>query len=159
MPPDGEVVVVAASDGNELEAAELLAAVGLAVRGFLGGGMSAWRAEERPVERIEPIGPGDLAGLMEGDEPPLVLDVRGASEYEDGHIEGSLHIPYGELARRLDELPRDRALATICKGGKRSGLAASVLQREGFVTIHVAYGGVGTWQDEGRPVESGAVIA
>ncbi len=159
MPPDGEVVVVAASDGNELEAAELLAAVGLAVRGFLGGGMSAWRAEERPVERIEPIGPGDLAGLMEGDEPPLVLDVRGTSEYEDGHIEGSLHIPYGELARRLDELPRGRALATICKGGKRSGLAASVLQREGFETIHVAYGGVGTWQEEGRPVESGAVIA
>ena len=132
VPPDGEIVVVAASDGNELEAAELLAAVGLRVRGFLGGGMSAWRAEERPVARIEPIGPDDLAGLLEGEEPPLVLDVRGAGEYADGHIAGSLHIPYGELARRLDELPRDRALATICKGGKRSGLAASVLQREGF---------------------------
>ena len=132
MPPDGEVVVVAASDGNELEAAELLAAVGLRVRGFLGGGMSAWRAEERPVARIEPIGPDDLAGLLDGDDPPLVLDVRGVGEYADGHIAGSLHIPYGELARRLDELPRDRALATICKGGKRSGLAASVLAARGL---------------------------
>lgn len=159
VPPDGEIVVVAASDGNELAAAELLAAVGLRVRGFLGGGMSAWRAEERPVARIEPIGPDDLAGLLEGEEPPLVLDVRGAGEYTDGHIAGSLHIPYGELARRLDELPRDRALATICKGGKRSGLAASVLQREGFETIHVARGGVGTWQQEGRPVEGGNVPA
>jgi rhodanese-related sulfurtransferase len=154
VPPEGEVVVVAASDGNELEAAELLAAVGLRVRGFLGGGMSAWRAEERPVARIEPIGPDGLAELLEGDEPPLVLDVRGADEYAGGHIAGSLHIPYGELPRRLDELPRDRALATICKGGKRSGLAASVLQREGFETIHVARGGVGTWEQEGRPVES-----
>ena len=80
--------------------------------------------------------------------------MRGAGEYADGHIAGSLHIPYGELARRLDELPRDRALATICKGGKRSGLAASVLQREGFETIHVARGGVGTWAEEGRPTES-----
>ncbi|MEX0972015.1 MAG: MBL fold metallo-hydrolase [Solirubrobacterales bacterium] len=159
VPPDGEVVVVAASDGNELEAAELLAAVGLRVRGFLGGGMSAWRAEERAVARIEPIGPERLAQLLEGGEPPLVLDVRGAGEYAGGHIAGSLHIPYGELARRLDELPRDRALAAICKGGKRSGLAASILQREGFETIHVARGGVGTWADEGRPVEAGAVPA
>ena len=95
--------------------------------------MSAWRAEERPVARIEPIGPDDLAELLEGDDPPLVLDVRGAGEYADGHIAGSLHIPYGELARRLDELPRDRALATICKGGKRSGLAASVLAARGVL--------------------------
>ncbi len=154
VPPEAEVVVVAASDGNELEAAELLAAVGLGVRGFLGGGMSAWRAEERPVARIEPVGPEALASLLEGADPPLVLDVRGAGEYAEGHIAGALHIPYGELPRRLGELPRDHVLATICKGGKRSGLAASVLQREGFATIHVAGGGVSTWQAEGRPVES-----
>jgi hydroxyacylglutathione hydrolase len=154
VPPEAEVVVVAASDGHELEAAELLAAVGLRVRGFLGGGMSAWRAEERPVGRIEPIGPEQLAELLAGEEPPLVLDVRGRDEFAAGHIAGSLHVPYGELARRLDELPRERAIATICKGGKRSGLAASVLQREGFATIHVARGGVGTWQAEGRPVDT-----
>jgi hydroxyacylglutathione hydrolase len=156
VPPDAAVVVVAASDGNELEAAELLAAVGLAVRGFLGGGMSAWRAEERAVARIEPIGPEQLAERLETEKPPLVLDVRRPGEYAEGHIAGSLHIPYGELPRRLDELPRDRTLATICKGGKRSGLAASILQREGFGTIHVARGGVGTWRAEGRPVETGA---
>jgi glyoxylase-like metal-dependent hydrolase (beta-lactamase superfamily II)/rhodanese-related sulfurtransferase len=156
VPPDAEVVVVAASDGNELEAAELLAAVGLRVRGFLGGGMSAWRAEDRPVERIEPIGPEQLAERLEGGEPPLVLDVRRPSEYEQGHLDGSLHIPYGELARRLDELPRERQIATICKAGARSGLAASILQREGFDVVHVARGGVGTWQAEGRPVEVGA---
>jgi hydroxyacylglutathione hydrolase len=154
VPPDGEVVVIAASDGNELEAAELLAAVGLKVRGFLGGGMSAWRAEERQVARIEPIGPERLAGLLEDADAPLVVDVRNAGEYAEGHIAGSLHIPYGELPRRLDEVPRTRVLATICKGGKRSGLAASVLQREGFEVIHVARGGVGTWVAEGRPVET-----
>jgi hydroxyacylglutathione hydrolase len=157
IPPDAEVVVVAASDGNELEAAELLAAVGLRVRGFLGGGMSAWRAEERPVARIEPIGPEGLAERLGGEEAPLVLDVRGGDEFAAAHIAGSLHIPYGELARRLGELPRERTIATICKGGKRSGLAASVLQREGFETIHVARGGVGTWEAEGRPIESAEV--
>ncbi|HZK15787.1 MAG TPA: rhodanese-like domain-containing protein [Solirubrobacterales bacterium] len=157
--PEDEVVVVAASDGNELEAAELLAAVGLRVRGFLGGGMSAWRAEERPVARIEPIGPEQLAELLASEFAPLLLDVRNAGEFAEAHIAGSLHIPYGELPRRLDELPRERPVATICKGGKRSGLAASVLQREGFETIHVARGGVGTWEAEGRPVESAEVPA
>lgn len=154
VPPEADVVVVAASDGNELAAAELLAAVGLHVRGFLSGGMSAWRAEDRPVQRIEPIDPEQLAERLESGAPPLVVDVRRPSEFEQGHIDGSLHIPYGELARRLDELPRDRQIATICKAGARSGLAASILQREGFDVVHVARGGVGTWQAEGRRVVS-----
>jgi len=158
--PESEVVIVAASDGNELAAAELLAAVGLRVRGFLGGGMSAWRAEERPVQRIEPIGPEQLAARLDGAEPPLVLDVRRPSEFEAGHVPGSLHIPYGELPRRLGELPWERPIATICKAGARSGLAASILQREGFeAVLHVARGGVGGWEKEGRPVERAAAVA
>jgi glyoxylase-like metal-dependent hydrolase (beta-lactamase superfamily II)/rhodanese-related sulfurtransferase len=153
--PDAEIVIVAASDGNELEAAELLAAVGLKVRGFLGGGMSAWRADDRPVEAIEAIGVERLAELLDGDEPPVVLDVRGEDEFDRAHVPGSVPIPYGELVERLGEVPRERSIATICSGGKRSGLAASVLQREGYErVVHVAEGGVRTWQAEGRPVEA-----
>ncbi|HEY1354766.1 MAG TPA: rhodanese-like domain-containing protein [Solirubrobacterales bacterium] len=155
IPPDAEVVIVAASDGNELDAAELLAAVGLRVRGFLGGGMSAWRAEERPVSRIAATDAAGLASLVDGEEPPLVLDVRNGGEFDAGHVPGSIHIPYAELAGRVDELPRDRPLATICKAGKRSGLAASILQREGFEQIvHVASGGVPAWGALGRPLET-----
>ena len=67
VPVEAELLIVAASDGNELEAAELLAAVGLPVRGFLGGGMTAWRAEDRPVERIEAIDLAELARRLEGE--------------------------------------------------------------------------------------------
>ena len=85
-----------------------------------------------------------------------MLDVRNAAEYAGEHIPGSLHIPYGDLAGRLDELPRDRPIAAICRGGKRSGLAASILQREGFAdVVHVGQG-VGVWRAGGHPVESGA---
>ena len=46
-------------------------------------------------------------------------------------------------------------IATVCSGGKRSGLAASILQREGYGSvIHVGHGGVGTWERGGHPVES-----
>jgi rhodanese-related sulfurtransferase/glyoxylase-like metal-dependent hydrolase (beta-lactamase superfamily II) len=154
-PDDAEIIVVAASDGDERHAAELLAAVGIRVRGFLEGGMTAWRTEERPVHRIELIDPDELAERVGGAEPPLVLDVRNDAEYAGEHIPGSLHIPYGELAERVGELPQDRPLATICRGGKRSGLAASILQREGFAeVVHVGQG-VGTWRNRGHPVESG----
>ncbi len=65
-PAGAELIVVAASDGYEREAAELLAAVGLRVRGFLEGGMTAWRSEERPVKRIELIDPDELARAARG---------------------------------------------------------------------------------------------
>jgi rhodanese-related sulfurtransferase/glyoxylase-like metal-dependent hydrolase (beta-lactamase superfamily II) len=158
-PAGVEIIVVAASDGDERQAAELLAAVGLRVRGFLVGGMTAWRTEERPVRRIELIDPDELARRADGPEAPLILDVRNAAEYAGEHIPGSLHIPYGDLAERLGELPRERPIAAICRGGKRSGLAASILQREGFAdVVHVGLG-VGAWRDGGHPVESGTPAA
>ena len=110
-PGDTEIIVVAASDGDERHAAELLAAVGLRVRGFLEGGMTAWRTEERAVSKIELIDPDELAKRVEAADPPLILDVRNASEYAGEHIPGSLHIPYGDLAeplRRAAPRPPDR---------------------------------------------------
>ena len=156
VPPDVEVIVVAASDGYELEAAELLASVGLRVRGFLAGGMTAWRSEGRQVSRIEQIDPDDLAARLDAGESVTVLDVRNAREFAAGHIPGSLHIPYGELTDRLEEVPNGSPIAAVCSGGKRSGLAASILQREGYEqVIHVGRGGVGTWQRAGHPIETG----
>ena len=152
--PEGtDIVVVGASRGDERRAAHLRASVGLPVRGYLEGGMTAWRTEERPVHRIELIDPDELARRVDGDGGPVILDVRNASEYAGEHIPDSLHIPYGDLAGRLDELPRDRQIATICRGGKRSGLAASILQRAGFDVVHVGKG-VGVWRDGGHPVHS-----
>jgi rhodanese-related sulfurtransferase/glyoxylase-like metal-dependent hydrolase (beta-lactamase superfamily II) len=154
--PEVELIVVAASDGYELEAAELLASVGLHVRGYLQGGMTAWRSEDRPVSRIELVDPGVLAERLEASNGVAVLDVRDADEFASGHIPGAVHIPYGQLMERLSELPRDRPIAAVCSGGKRSGLAASLLQREGFErVIHVGHGGVGTWRRLGHPVDTG----
>jgi glyoxylase-like metal-dependent hydrolase (beta-lactamase superfamily II)/rhodanese-related sulfurtransferase len=157
-PEGSDIVVVAASSGDERRAAQLLASVGLPVRGYLEGGMTAWRTEEKPVHRIELIDPDELARRVEAADGPAILDVRNADEHAGEHIPGSLHIPYGDLAGRLDELPRDRPIATICRGGKRSGLAASILQRAGFEVVHVGKG-VGVWRDGGHPVQNGAPVA
>ena len=156
VPDDVELIVVAASDGYEMEAAELLSSVGLRVRGFLEGSMTAWRSEGRPVQRLELIDPERLAGRLQAGEELTLLDVRDADEFAAGHIPGAVHIPYGELRGRIGELSRDAPIAAICSGGKRSGLAASILQREGFdEVIHVGPGGVGAWASSGHPLERG----
>lgn len=156
IPDKIEVIVVAASDGYELEAAELLASIGIRVRGFMEGGMTAWRSEERPVQRIAIVHPDELAERLNGGSSDIfILDVRDEGEFESGRIPGSTLIPYPKLLENLDELPRDRSIATICSGGKRSGLAASILQREGFCDLlHVAPGGISTWKRRGHPIET-----
>jgi rhodanese-related sulfurtransferase len=155
VPPDAELIVVAASDGYELEAAELLASVGIRVRGYLQGGMTAWRSEARPVERIPILEIPELKARMDTGDGLAVLDVRSGREWSEGHIPGSLHVPFQDLPDRLDELPRERELVTICSAGKRSGLAASLLQRAGRSVMHVAHGGVKSWAADGRPLEEG----
>lgn len=152
---DAQLIVVAASDGYEMEAAELLASVGMAARGYLRGGMTAWRSEGRPVERIEIIDVTELEARMDTGEGLALLDVRGVSEWADGHVPGSIHAPYEELSSHLGELPQATELATICSAGKRSGLAASILQRAGRRVLHVAHGGVKSWAAGGRPLERG----
>src|SRR5205823_4347414 len=56
------------------------------------------------------------------DRPPesALLDVREPEEYAHGHIPGAINLPQADLASRLDEIPRDRPVYVVCKGGYRS---------------------------------------
>ena len=118
--------------------------------------MTAWRSEGRPVARLDQLDPDGLAARLAEDDELVVLDVRDRDEFARSRIPGSVNVPYGELVERRDELPAGRPIAAVCSGGKRSGLAASILQREGFErVIHVGGGGVGTWERGGNPVEAG----
>src|SRR5690606_10326312 len=70
--------------------------------------------------------------LKENIEDYFVLDVRGYSEYNSGHIDGSLNIQAGYLSDRLNEIPNDKKIVVHCAGGDRSAIAASFLQLKGF---------------------------
>ena len=103
--------------------------------------------EDRPelVERTERITAGTLAERLSSESPPLVIDVRAKLEWDEGHIAGSLNLPLQQLRERMDELPRDRALAVCCAGGYRSSVAASLLQRTGIADFTELVGGMGAW--------------
>lgn len=82
-----------------------------------------------------------------------LLDVREQDEWDAGHIDGSQHIPLGELGERLDEVPRDRTVVAVCRTGSRSDRAARGLQQLGF-TAHNLDGGVTAWTRAGLPLVS-----
>ena len=82
-----------------------------------------------------------------------MLDVRGSSEWEAGHLAGATNIPIGYLPERLADISRDRPVVVHCQAGGRSAIAASVLQAHGFDNVINLSGGIAAWRSEKLPVE------
>ena len=81
-----------------------------------------------------------------------VLDVREPVEWQYGHIEGSIHIPLGELTGRLDEVPDGQTLV-VCKVGGRSAQAVMWLAQQGRDVVNLD-GGLLDWAAAGRALVS-----
>lgn len=77
----------------------------------------------------------------------FVLDVRSPGEFEGdlGHLEGAHLIPLDELRKRLDQVPHDRPIVTVCQSGKRSAMAAEILLRSGYERVANVAGGLIQW--------------
>ena len=154
--PDQPLVLVGRDDEDARDAAELAGAVGLRnIAGYLAGGMTSWREEKQPVDRVERMTLSDLHERWEGDSSAIqVLDVRERAEWDQGHIPGSIHMPYHDIRELPDELDAERSIAAICGTGQRAAVAASMLKRLGAGdVIHVVEGGVPRWKREGWPIE------
>jgi hydroxyacylglutathione hydrolase len=95
----------------------------------------------------------DLDTLASRCAETIVLDVREPEEYEQGHVPGAIHLPQADLASRLDEIPRDRPLALICRSGARSLRAAQFLRQVGFEQVTNVQGGTLAWRAAGKPLE------
>ncbi|MGE0480841.1 MAG: rhodanese-like domain-containing protein [Phycisphaerae bacterium] len=80
-----------------------------------------------------------------------VLDVRRATEFDEGHIPSATNIAHTRLAARMNETPRDKPLLVHCRSGARSARACAFLQRAGLEVMNLA-GGMLAW-DERRPAE------
>jgi hydroxyacylglutathione hydrolase len=150
-----EVVLIGRDDEDARRAARLAVAIGIRkLGGYLAGGMTSWRAEHREVGRIERIQVPELHARLRDDPSLQVVDVREQAEWRDGHIAGSLNVPYHDIDSLPSRLDDGRPMAAICSSGMRSAVAASLLRRHGAQhVIHVADGGVGEWKRLGHPIE------
>lgn len=78
-----------------------------------------------------------------------VIDVRGATEYEAGHIEGADNVFVGTLLDNLEKISKDKQVLIHCQAGDRSSLAYSILAGNGFENIKNFPGGMKEWLAEG----------
>ena len=131
-----------------------LAMIGLeAVRGYFDlAAISAWPQPGRELQRTEQMSVSDLSAGRLG---LVVLDVRGRSEWEAGHLPGATHIPLAELPERIAELPEGLPIAVHCQGGGRSAIAASLLEVGGLGPVANVTGGFSAWSAAGLPVQGG----
>ncbi|HKL17672.1 MAG TPA: rhodanese-like domain-containing protein [Halalkalibaculum sp.] len=100
------------------------------------GDLKAYGEGGGELSSIDIIDFNETARLME-DDGNYVVDVRKASEFEEGHIEGALNIAHTRLLDREDDLPKDKTLLVHCRTGIRASVASALLVRDGFSVKYV----------------------
>ena len=135
------------------EAMRDLAMIGLdRVAGYFGGDViESWAADHHRLPTVAQMTSRELAAA--GPKELLRIDVRGAPEWEAGHLPDATHIPLGYLPDRLGELSTSDPVVVYCQTGSRSAIATSLLHARGFRNAINLVGGIADWQAAGLPVE------
>jgi rhodanese-related sulfurtransferase len=100
------------------------------------------------------LAPREAAELIGGEAD--VVDVRRDWEWEAGHLDGALHVEVNELTSNAAQIPRDRPVVFVCRGGSRSAMAAEAFRQSGWDAYHVE-GGLRAWVAAGLPLEGEVV--
>ena len=156
IPMNTPVVIVAESEERANEARIRLARVGLEnVKGYLSGGIDAWKTAGFEVATVPQISVAELKELIASRPDLQVVDVRRPSEYGSGHAPRAATAPLSNLYESLPSLKLDptKMTAVICAGGYRSSAATSIMQSQGFTNLVNVTGGTTAWIKAGYDVE------
>lgn len=88
-----------------------------------------------------------------------VVDLRGATEFAAGHIEGAENIFIGSIEQNLRKISREKEVIIYCQGGDRSAIGYSILMKHGFTNIKNYSGGINDWIATGHETVSKGMIA
>jgi rhodanese-related sulfurtransferase len=147
-------VLVADTPEQYAEARLRLARVGIEdPRGFLQGGVAAWKQAGLPVAQLQQMTAQELHDRLHHDHLQ-VLDVRREGEWQAGHIEGAAWWPLDNFKVSPPEIDQSSPLAVHCQGGYRSVIACSLLRRAGVENVINVTGGFEAWRKAGLPVEA-----
>jgi hydroxyacylglutathione hydrolase len=157
VPYDTPILLVG-EDSTDYDAARrALVRVGLDdILGTLKGGIATWVGAGLEQSHLLQVSVTEMHELL--NRGAHLIDVRGDGEWNDGHAPGAHHVFAGHLPKQLDSIPDDRPLFTICGGGYRSSVAASVLKRAGRTQVANVSGGMTAWKERGLPVASDQVL-
>jgi hydroxyacylglutathione hydrolase len=140
-------VLIGDSDSQLEEARLRLARVGIEVLdGYLDGGIPAWKKSGFALATISQLTAGEIDARLKLNDVQ-VLDVRREPEWDAAHIENATWWPLDNFRVSPPELDHHAPIAVHCKGGYRSMIASSLLQRAGFKQIINVIGGFDAWQE------------
>jgi molybdopterin/thiamine biosynthesis adenylyltransferase/rhodanese-related sulfurtransferase/molybdopterin converting factor small subunit len=108
-------------------------------------------------EHVRQVDPQDVGGADDG---PVILDVRTAEEWREGHLPGAIHIDRGFLEMSIESHVQNRSQPIICycASGTRSLLAARALEQMGYADVASLRGGIQGWSRSGRDVVTPIVL-
>ena len=101
------------------------------------------------------VSPAEAVRLM--NDGALLVDIRSANQFKDGHISGARNLPGDQIAegsKALDKV-KGKTLITCCDSGMMSAAAARKLTELGYGPVHNLRGGLAAWRQENLPVIKG----
>lgn len=160
VPPDRDILLVAESEKQALEAGIHLRRVGHdKVKGWLEGGLYSWANKGLPAGHVRQISSEELHEASSGQREFILIDARSATEFESYHIEGAVNIPVQDLRERYKELNEETPIAVMCGSGHRSSLGCSLLLMRGFKEVWNVAGGMTGFSAAGYAPECGVCKA
>ena len=135
-----QALLLVCDDGKESEAVTRLSRIGFDhVLGFLSGGMNAWIAEKRPVDKINRISVEKFSELYTSSS--AIVDVRKSSEFDNGHLSDASLKTLAEINEWTPSIDKNKSFFLHCQGGYRSMIAASILAARGIRNFMEIEGG------------------
>jgi rhodanese-related sulfurtransferase len=131
--------------------------IGLAI----GSGFALlWPMLNRGVTGVANVSATEAVLQLNRDKP-LVLDVRDATEFAAGHIQGAKHIPVAELASRIKEIEKfkNKPVLVHCQKGMRAKAACTILKAQQFTQLRNLEGGLDAWVEAKLPLVKESVKA
>jgi hydroxyacylglutathione hydrolase len=155
VPDDSPILLLTDDDEDAQTCIYNMGFIGLDqfVVGFLEGGLTAWMNSGRPVFTTPQMDVFTLHKRL-SENGLKILDVREEDEWDDGHIEGSVVMPYTHLAPQLGKPPRfeelgldkGASIAVACATANRSSTAIGLMLREGYDRLYNVTGGMEAWE-------------
>lgn len=106
------------------------------------------------AQTVKTLAAADFEKKAAAMKDKIILDVRTAEEYKEGHLSGATQIDYygTDFKSQVSKLDRSKPVFVYCKGGGRSSSSCEILKDLGFKEVYNLQGGITDWKKAGKAV-------
>ncbi len=117
----------------------------------------AWSYNADSLGGFRNVGTAEAVSLINR-SGARVVDLRASDEFNTGHVQDAMHLPYAEMQARADGIDwaAGKPVLMVCSAGQRPAVATRALKKAGVEQVFNLQGGMRAWQDANLPVSTGA---